>query len=264
MARLYRRRYGRRRTFRRRYGRRRFKRTRRYNGRRRRFSTSTKVIKFQVQLAIPLQDGQGYLPITFAPTQLPGFLDWQTTMSEFRILKAHAKIPINPGTTTEGALADQTSSYLRVSSRPITTTKALVAGTSSIVGLVNVPLGVALRANLDTLRQTKYSKQMFPNDIRNSLALSFYPYTFQWSGHVYTNGTDSTSAANTQYLEYRSGRRWMSMSFLGATQEAGDDVVFVGPYVAKLAASTPDVAQTTTTWVPSVLLTVYAQFRGQK
>lgn len=243
------------------------RRQRRYSwrSRRRQGATRTRVIKFQTQIAFTLQTSGGLaVPFTFSPTQLPGFLEWQNTMSEFRILKAKLKVAINPGATTGGGPADQTSTFLRCPSRPYVCSKAIALPQSGDgVGVYNLALDTILQATLNEARQSKFTKQIYPSDDRNVLSFGFYPYTLQWSGKVYNSAAGNVSAANTQYLEYRSARRWMSMSFLGATNATTDDVAFYGPYLFRLASNLPD-TQTLAAWAPVCLMTVYCQFRGQK
>lgn len=241
------------------------RRQRRYSwrSRRRQGSTRTRVVKFQVQFQPTLQTTTGVaIPFAFSPTQLPGFLDWQTTMSEFRLLKAKIKVAINPGATTTGEPADQQSTFLRVASRPILTTKAISVNPTVETGLENLGVANLFSATINEARQTKFTKQLYPSDDRNVLTFGFYPYTLQWSGKVY-NAAANIVGANTQYLEYRSARRWMSMSYLGPTTSPNDDVVFFGPYLFRMASNLPD-TQTLAAWSPACLLTVYAQFRGQK
>lgn len=244
--------------------RRRFKRGYRYRNRRRSSATRTRIVKFQTQIAFNLQSGGVALPVTFSPTQLPGFLDWQTTMSEFRFLKAKLKILINPGATTGGEVADQNFTFLRASSRPFVTSRAIdVQAGSAVVGVENIALGQAISATINQVRQTKFTKQMYPADNRNVIVTSFYPYTMQWSGKVYNSAAVNITSTNMQYLEYRSARRWMSMSFLGSTNAVTDDVTYFGPYFLRLQSNLPD-TQTLADWSPVCLLTVYAQFRGQR
>lgn len=241
------------------------KRQRRYSWRRSRRTgaTRTRTIKFQVQLNFTLQASGSALPFVFSPTQLPGFLDWQTTMSEFRLLKAKVQVAINPGATTGGGPADQASTFLRASSRAFVTTTAHVLDPANPEGLANLSLANLFKQVPQAVRQTKFTKQVYPSDTRNVLTFGFYPYTLQWAGKLYNSATPVMTAYNTQYLEYRSARRWMSMSYLGASAAANDDVAFLGPYLMKLASNLPD-TQTLADWAPTCLLTVYAQFRGQK
>lgn len=222
------------------------------------------MIKFQTQISFALQANGVAIPVTFSPTQLPGFLDWQATMSEFRFLKAKVKVAINPGATTGGEPADQTSTFLRCSSRSYVTSKAIRYGSDDTpFGLANLALSDVVKATVADVRQSKFTKQQYPSDDRNVLTFGFYPYTLQWSGKVYNSASHTASGLSTQYLEYRSARRWMSMSYLGLTNAASDDVTFFGPYLMKLASNLPD-TQTLANWSPVCLLTVYAQFRGQK
>lgn len=248
------------------------RRQRRYSWRRNRrgAATRTRVIKFQTQINVPFQaaivgETISGLPITFSPTDLPGFLEWQATMSEFRFLKAKLKIGINPGATADGQPADQQHTYLRVSSRQFVTTRALVYSTAGQqeYGVTNMSIRRVIAGTLADARQSKFTKQMYPSDTRNVLTTGFYPYTLQWSGKVYNASADNLPSRNTQYLEYRSARRWMSMSYLGPTASSADDVTFIGPYMYRLLANQPD-TQPLTAWQPTCLLTVYAQFRGQK
>ena len=112
-GRRYRRRSRSARRFRRRttYGRR-FKRVRRY----RRRSTASSVIKLTQDAAWTLNatgSPMHWNAFSFSPVSLPGFSDYQTTYSHFRILKAKLFISRTIG-DNDGALYN----YLVVGSRP--------------------------------------------------------------------------------------------------------------------------------------------------
>lgn len=226
------------------------------------------MVKFQTQLLFNLQvNPQGVatlaFPLNFVPTQLPGFLEWQATMSEFRILKAHVKVNVDPnaGQPQTAAQRNQQYTFLRVPSRQFVATRAILGSADN--GVQNQPQdNILTGVTVDQVRQSKWTKQVYPKDDTNIIQFGFYPYTLQWSGKPY-NGAFQAAANQTQYLEYRSGRRWMSMSFLGPTEQKEDDVSFFGPYVLRLLSSDSD-AQALSTWSTACLLTVWCQFRGQR
>lgn len=125
-----------------------------------------------------------------------------------------------------------------------------------------------LRTTVTTLRQSRWQRQYYPSDIKNAISFKFYPYTLEWCGRpVGSTSTVASTFANNQYLKYRSGRLWMPMSFLGTSPgtpvSGGDDVSFFGPFFARLLSNQPD-GQAIAGFTPTVTLSVWVQFRGQK
>ncbi|UPW40763.1 capsid protein [Sigmofec virus UA08Rod_17746] len=256
---------------------RRFK--RRYSRRSRRGginATRSRTVRISTQIAIPYtyNDPLGTehpIPLVFTPTQLPGFTEYSSTFSEFRILKARCKVHLAlPGDSeAQAVLTNQPYTYLRVPSRPYIEDLAQTSGTAGQGGSPR-PIYNIIRSSapsVDLLRQSRWQRQYYPSDIKNAVSFKFYPYTLAWCGRpVGTANTVPDNAASFVYLKYQSARRWMPMSFLGVTQTAtapADDVSFLGPYFVRLFSTQPD-SQALSGFNPVCTLTVYCQFRGQK
>lgn len=267
-----------RRRFRRGGYRRRFKRTRRYGRRRIGInSTRSRTVRLSLQIVVPLTANTGSdtapiyspLPFIFTPTQFEGFAEYASTYSEFRILKANCKVhlALDNDASAGAPLSNQPYTYLRVASRSFVESSAyLTNGAFS-----NQPaLNLALTRPVGDLRQSKFQRQYYPNDIKNVINFNFYPYTLAWEGRPFgfARTGDPAPAGGYAYLKYQSGRRWMPMSFLGAnfgdpTLDSNDDVSFFGPYFVRLLNTQGD-SQTLTAFGPTVTMTIWCQFRGQK
>lgn len=209
------------------------------------------------------------IPLVFTPSQLPGFTDYASTYSEFRLLKAKCKVHLAlPGDSSEQpVLTNQPYTYLRVSSRPFIEDRAQAVATSQ--GAASNPASIIdivgkAGNTVSVLRQSRWQRQYYPSDIKNSVSFSFYPYTLEWCGRPIGN-YGATANLNTRYLKYASGRKWMPMSFLGTnpTSALGEDVSFLGPFFVRLLSTQAD-DQSLAEFVPVVTLSLYCQFRGQK
>lgn len=244
-------------------------------------STRSRTVRVSTQVTLPLTATVGSapnvtyypVPLCFTPTQFPGFVDYAQTFSEFRVLKAMCKVhlAVDTDSSVGAPLANQPYTYLRVASRPFLESRATSASRTNAAGgdpIATPSLLAALRITTAELRQSRWQRQYYPSDIRNSISFKFYPYTLEWQGRPVgnTNNGGSTLAANFSYLKYRSGRRWMPMSFLGPNADAvtpNDDVTFFGPYFERLFSNLPD-TQAIGEFHPTVTLSVWCQFRGQK
>lgn len=251
------------------------RRTRRFGYRRRRGISATRsrvvkltgTISFTFYTKVGTADGQA-APFSFVASQLPGFWDYRSTYSEFRLLKAQLVIPTNPENQTDPSVV----SIMRVPSRAFVEPVAVGGGTA-IENRQFLPPYAAT-----TLQQSRWAKLVSPNDTRNTVRFGFYPYTLRWSGRPVgvgpTGGADTTAIAGTLYTEYQSGKRWVSMAFLGPSPNSStitDDVRFYGPYFMPYGqdglpthAPTSDTNPGTVSWTRNVQLTVWCQFRGQK
>lgn len=142
--------------------------------------------------------------------------------------------------------------------------------TGSATGIANYSLLPPQPAT--ALQQSRWAKLVSPSDTRNVVKFAFYPYTLRWSGCFIGTAGMSTTSTNRFYTEYQSGKRWMSMAFLGNTGTTPeDDVRFYGPYLMPYGqdglpthAPESDPNPGTVTWARNVQLTVWVQFRGQK
>lgn len=200
-----------------------------------------------------------------------GFNDYVSTYSQFRILKANCKVhlALDSDSTPGAALSNQPYTYLRVASRSFVESSAYLQGTA--LSNISAP-ALALTRPVSDLRQSKFQRQYYPNDIKNVINFNFYPYTLGWEGRPFGALNDDfrpqATTSGYAYLKYQSGRRWMPMSFLGIPGASGpqaplDDVSFLGPYFVRLLNTDSD-SQDLTLFNPACTLTVWCQFRGQK
>lgn len=241
-------------------------------------STRSRTVRLAVQLAVPFTANYGTeaspdihpIPLVFTPTQFPGFLDYASTYSEFRLLKASCKVHLAlPEDSAAGApLSNQPYTYVRTASRSFIERSATFGsnsqgGSPNSIGdiLHQQPLGIT------ELRQSRWQRQYYPSDIKNSLTFKFYPYTLTWTGRPVGDITNFASQAyRNSYLRYASGRRWMPMSFLGnpniPADQPNNDVSFLGPYFVRLL-STLDDSQSLPAFQPVCTLHLWCQFRGQ-
>lgn len=210
-------------------------------------------------------DGQA-IPFRFVPTQLSGFYDYRSTYSEFRLLKAQLTIPMNPENQTDPSVV----SIMRVPSRAFVEPTWATNGTDGSIR--NRDVLPAQEAS--ALQQSRWAKLVSPNDTRNTVKFGFYPYTLRWSGRPLGSNTSNVVAyPGASYTEYQSGKRWVSMAFIGQTDRTNiyDDVCYYGPYFMPYGqdglpthAPSSDPNPGTVSWTRNVQLTVWCQFRGQK
>lgn len=243
-------------------------------------STRSRTVRVSVQAQLPLTVSAGTapnltyypVPLVFNPSQLAGFNDYASTYSEFRILKAVCKVhlAVDENEAVGAPLANQPYTYLRVASRPFMESAATTSSTAGQGGSPNTAANLiaGIRTTVTQLRQSRWQRQYYPSDIKNSITFKFYPYTLEWQGRPVGNTQATTlNFADLQYLKYRSGRLWMPMSFLGPNPAnaniPGDDVSFFGPFFVRLLSTQPD-TQAIAGFTPTVTLSVWCQFRGQK
>lgn len=287
------RRYGRRRSYRRYRSRRwssRSRPSRRYRRYGKRSGTRSSLVKLTWQTPVNMQTPTGVRPLSFSPTQLPGFMDYFNVYSQFRIVKGNLKVhldtaPVQPVTGQDPptqVLTNQQWTFLKVASRPFIEDQAqenarLLADGSFEGGISNQVFDVAdLQEPIVQLRQSKWQKQYYPSDVRNVLSFNFRPYTLSWSGMPLLGPTPSSTAdrrvlTSQSYLRAMRPGSWMPMSFTGVSQLAASgttlqsrgSVVFYGPYLARLLANQGD-GQVLTEWNPVCTMTLYVQFKGQR
>ena len=165
-------------------------------------------------------DTRQWYPFAFTPGTVPGFTDYQTTYSHFRILKAKLYIS-RRALGVEGT----TNNYLIVGSRPF------AAVTLPGSAATNPYLYVPPQREAD-LRQTKWQKICYPSTVRNVVTASFHPYTITESYGPIVNG----SGGNLWPRIYE-GRKWMPFSWVTAGRQVGQQTIpasgisFYGPYM---------------------------------
>lgn len=232
------RRYQRRSTYKRR-----FKRVRRY----RRRSTASSVVKLTQDATWTLNTTgtpTNWNAFSFSPVSLPGFSDYQTTYSHFRILKARLFVSRTIG-DNDGSLYN----YLVVPSRPFAATSS---STTTVAESLVPP------QTEDALRQTKWQKVHYPNKTTQKVSAGFYPYTM-----IGTQGP-AAIGSNTKWFRIWEAKKWMPFKWALNTGTGSTDqyqaITFFGPYmvVDANAGKITDYAEVHCT------LQVHVQFKGQR
>lgn len=222
-------------------------------------------IQFTFYEKVGAADGQA-AAFTFAPSQIRGFVDYRSTYSEFRLLKAQIAIPVDPANQTDPAVV----SIMRVPSRAFIEPNAAI-GTAG-EGITNRQLLPA--ASVAILQQSRWAKIVSPSDTRNVVKFGFYPFTLRWTGRPIGDPSANAGYPGMSIVEYQSGKRWVPFSFLGVNGNYGqtaDDVTFFGPYFMPIGqdglpthAPASDPNPGTVSWTRNVQVTLWCQFRGQR
>lgn len=207
------------------------------------------------------------IPLVLTPSEFPGFTDYSSSYSQFRILKGQCKVHIAlpEDSETNAPLSNQPYTYLRVASRPFLESSALYREVPQGGAPIAVTeLLAALRVTTTDIRQSRWQRQYYPNDIKNVVSFKFYPYTLEWAGRAVGVLTPvASTAAGMTYPKWRSARRWMPMSWIAAGSSGEDDVTFFGPYFNRLLSTQAD-SQALTEFAPVCTVSIWCQFRGQK
>lgn len=190
-------------------------------------------------------------PFVFSPVNVPGFMDYRTTYSHFRVLKAKLYISraINsdPGTTYN---------YLVVGSRPFAASEVVASTTGSPFAFVPAQTEAALR-------QTKWQKVRYPGTTKNVVTAGFYPYAI-----VQTYGPISAGSTGNLWQRIWEGKRWMPFAWarpqVGVTPARG--MAFYGPYmvVDSSTGEIPDPSLGQDTNEVQCTLKITVQFKGQR
>lgn len=180
------------------------------------------------------------LPLTLNLNNVPGFSDYQTVYSEYRILRGVLSLP-TLATTDQFATVNN---YLVVSSQPFALTSAPLTPTTETSAYNYVPPQLE-----NALRQARWQRVVYPDSTRTAVNIGFYPYTM-----VATDGPDN---GTTKYQRIWSGRRWTPF-----TWSTSPSVAYFGPYVWRQSTSTDSTG--TEAWQPYVTVTLYCIFKGQK
>lgn len=254
--------------YRRRYSRRLIRRHRRY-GRRHRTSRSS-LVKLTQELSFDWSAGTAdaptYRPFDFDVRNLPGFNDYATVYSQFRLLKAvlyvrtsssyvREEVVSSSAATPATTMVAPQNDYLVVSSGPFASTSAPLNPAQQINPANTVPPQTE-----GSLRQSRWQKVRYPSKVTSKLVVPFKPYTMvaDYGPTVYSNPSSPTPVV---YQRKWGARRWMPFSWALTGQSA---LKFFGPYVIE---NTPQMrspgidAQTSSHYCT---LVVYCQFKGQK
>ena len=182
----------------------------------------------------------------FSPGTMPGFRDYQSAYTHFRILYARLTIStFDP----QGSTSNETLNYLVAGSRPFAASNAPVNESTAANNYVPPQLE-------QDLRQTKWQKVHYPSKVANKIVTSFHPYTM-----VATHGPVTNTSSTTVYQRIWEGRTWMPI-----TWTLNSPLIFYGPYVvaSTMQGKDPDPSSSSTSFPAYGNLEVLCQFRGQK
>lgn len=248
MAYGHRRRRYRRRGYRRRY--RYTRRIRRYRRGYRNGKTKSSVVKLTLEtqwnMAVSLQGLTTYEPFTFTPTQLPGFMDYETVYQKFRFVAAKLDIA-TPPVSAGGATLPY--NYLMVGSRPFAETNP-PANAGGTAGQTDQYFTRQTEAEL---RQTRWQKVKYPSHITQKVSSKFKPYTL-----IAGFGPQTTPANLKVWQRTWEGSRWTPFTWA----ESGG-LAFFGPFCV-ISTNTSSDTETTPITSAKVTLTVWVKFSGQK
>ena len=200
---------------------------------------------------VPVGSPRTWNPFVFSPASVPGFMDYKTTYSHFRILKA--KLYLSRALNRDPG---STYNYLVVGSRPFAAVQAVPSPTED-------PFAFVPAQPEKDLRQTRWQKVRYPNTTKNVVTVGFYPYTM-----VQTYGPISAGGGGNIWQRIWEGKRWMPFAWArghqGFSTEAG--IAFYGPYcvVDSSTGEVPDPVLGKDENVVQCTLRITVQFRGQR
>lgn len=239
----------------RRYGRYR-RRFRRFSFRRRRYrrfrrdKTKSSVVKLTREATFGFQQttagSSQWLPYAFTPTTIPGFNEYLSVYTHFRILKCVLRVATQSASTAPNQSA--VYNYLTVPSRPFATTQPAVPAAEPDDPIQYVPA-----QDEDALRQARFQRVRYPNLTTQMIKVPFKAYTLMAS---YGPSTEAGSV----WQRTMSASRWMPITWALPSAGVESHLTFFGPYVARSRSDGTDGA---TGWAPGTTLEVYFQFRGQ-
>ena len=224
-----------------RYRRRQYRRTYR-----RRRGTTSSVVKLTLDATWQLNNGATppmWEPFTFSPLSMPGFSDYQTTYSHFRIIKAKLFVSRTIG-SNDGSLYN----YLVVGSRPFATTNSGNAATNASL-MPGQPE--------EALRQTKWQKMHYPNTTTQRISAGFYPYTL-----ISTMGP-AAIGTNSYWYRIWEAKKWMPFKWAlatGTNPQQNQGISFYGPFMI-VDTNTGELSGTPTV---QCTLQLHVQFKGQR
>ena len=187
-------------------------------------------------------------PFVFSPATVPGFMDYQTTYSHFRILKCKLYMARRIGNDTGANF-----NYLTVGSRPFAASQA--PGTDN-----SGPSALVPPQREEDLRQAKWQKIRNPSTIAQVVPIGFHPYTM-----IQTHGPSTAGAANRPWQRIWEARRWMPFTWAQAPNATGaaGGIAFYGPYVV-VDGYNGDIPTAYAGRPVECTLRLTVQFRGQR
>lgn len=200
-------------------------------------TTRSSVVKLSYNIQWAFSTGTNAQALRFEISDVPGFSDYKSVYSEFRILRGELYIP----TQAQSNVEDSQANYLVVSSQPfaLTTTPIEDAGTPS--NWVPEPAEAALR-------QARWQRIVYPDSTTTGVRVGFQPYTM-----VATEGPSSTTV---RYQRIWRGMNWTPLTW----SDPANGISYFGPYVwRQLTGNDSNPA-----FIAHSTLVLYCQFKGQK
>lgn len=188
-----------------------------------------------------------YHAFKFNPANIPGFNDYQTVYSQFRVIKASLEVTKAAGTDSVG----DAENALIVGSRPFTQNNSPIVFDKEMLEAESyVPA-----QEEDALRQTRWQKVIYPSTITTKFHVGFKPYTMTagFGPLLVTSGTNPAVFQRTW-----EGAKWMPFTW---APTGNNKLYFIGPYIIinNVTNQGPNAPYTR-----PCTLTLYVQFKGQK
>lgn len=176
-------------------------------------------------------------PLSFTLNDVPGFSDYASVYSQYRIIRGELVFGTTSTTDNTGSMGN----YLVVSSQPFAQTAIPVSGSGIHLWVPPQPES--------TLRQTRWQRIVYPDSTTTGVRVGFRPYTM-----AATQGPSGFTG--TYYQRVWHGASWTPFTWATDTRP----ITYFGPYVWRQTTTT-DTAQS---WTPYVTVILYLAFKGQK
>lgn len=200
-------------------------------------TTRSSVVKLSYNIQWAFSTGTVAQALRFEINDVPGFADYKTVYSEFRILRGELYIPTQAQSNVEASQAN----YLVVSSQPFALTAAPIADAGIASNWVPDLAEAALR-------QARWQRIVYPDSTTTGVRVGFQPYTM-----VATEGPVSTTV---QYQRIWRGNTWTPLTW----SDAANGISYFGPYVwRQLTADDANPG-----FIAYSTIVLYCQFKGQK
>lgn len=207
-------------------------------------NTRSSVIKLSANVDFQFVQGDaemGFMgrAFRFSLDDIPGFMDYRSVYSEYRILRGEIVFPTQiTGTSSVTVFKN----YLVVSSQPFAQTAIPIPNASNESWVPDQTEAA--------LRQTRWQRIIYPDSTTTGVRVGFYPYTM-----VATEGPAGSTTV-VQYQRIWSGRAWTPFTWSGETTP----ITYFGPYLFPQSnfSDTPDAFNV------NVTLILYFVFKGQK
>lgn len=201
-------------------------------------STRSGVVKLSVQSMYTLQQPVESLfysrAFKFSMNEIPGFSDYKSVYSRFRIIRGEVVIP----TLASSSTTSTSNNYLVVSSQPFAETNE-DAGTG-IEWVPDLPE--------QALRQARWQRTVYPDSTTTGIRFGFRPYTM-----ISTYGPQTGTERTWQ-------RVWRGYNWTPFTWVTSEGLYYYGPYI--LRSPTDD--DQTEVWQATITIILYVQFAGQR